>query len=87
MRGGTLTFIFFITIDFGFSCQIKNAIKKRKKTKRNDRIRHENRQDKMGENKMAGLQYYFHPKNFNFLVAHIEPLRRIVSKKGDQIRK
>ena len=64
--------------------KLKMRLKKRKKTKRNDRIGHENRQDKMGENKMAGLQYYFHPKSFIFLVAHIEPLKRIVSKKGDQ---
>ena len=41
----------------------------------------------MGENIIAGLQYYFQPKSFNFLVAHIEPLKRMVSRKGDQIRK
>ena len=52
-------------------------LKKRKKTKRNDRIRHENRKDEMGENIIAGLQYYFHLKSFIFLVAHIKPLKVI----------
>lgn len=80
-------FIFFVTITFGFSCELKMRLKKRKKTKRNGRIRHENRKDEMGENIIAGLQYYFHLKSFIFLVAHIKPLKLIVSRKGDQIRK
>ena len=69
-------FIFFNSINFGFSCQIKNEVEKRKKTKRNDRIRHENRKDEMGENIIGGLQYYFQPKSFKFLIAHIEPLKK-----------
>ena len=67
--------------------KLKMRLKKRKKTKRNDRIRQEIRKDEIGENIIAGLQYYFHPKSFNFLVAHTKPLKRIVSRKGDQIRK
>ena len=52
------------------------------KTERNDRIRHENRKDDIGENIITALQYYFQPKTFHF--QPIKPVKRTVSRRGVQ---